>query len=192
MGDEEISHPSLASLAEEARASILVACWSRLGLKVKTPRARRLLGTGLEVVCVVCQGDLCEQVPVHIPFVGGKHVRKAADVHALHDLLPPPSPDASLACRLLTQPIALAALGGMAILTTSCLVESGVTDTLLLPVGGRANGWFVLYAAVAAHAVEAVVAARITSRLPDGSLGAALRWACLVLLTGFPVLQHVL
>jgi hypothetical protein len=99
----------------------------------------------------------------------------------------------ALARRLLLQPVALLAVGGMALLTFCVAHESAYTDTLLALVGGRQPGALVLTAACAAHVGEAMIAHHnVATRLRAGTGAEQLAWCLLVMLVGFPVLRHVL
>ena len=99
----------------------------------------------------------------------------------------------ALARRLLLQPVALLAVGGMALLTFCVAHESSFTDTLLALVGGRQPGALVLTAACAAHVGEAMIAHHnVATRLRAGTGAEQLAWCLLVMLVGFPVLRHVL
>ena len=121
----------------------------------------------------MCDGDTCEMV-------------KSA-VSPPTALMTP-----ALARRLLLQPVALLAVGGMALLTFCVAHESSFTDTLLALVGGRQPGALVLTAACAAHVGEAMIAHHNVATRLRISAAPALAWCLLVMLVGFPVLRHVL
>ena len=122
----------------------------------------------------MCDGDTCEMV-------------KTA-VSPPTALMTP-----ALARRLLLQPVALLAVGGMALLTFCVAHESAFTDTLLALVGGRQPGALVLTAACAAHVGEAMIAHHnVATRLRAGTGAEQLAWCLLVMLVGFPALRHVL
>ena len=122
----------------------------------------------------MCDGDTCEMV-------------KTA-VSPPTALMTP-----ALARRLLLQPVALLAVGGMALLIFCVAHESAFTDTLLALVGGRQPGALVLTAACAAHVGEAMIAHHnVATRLRAGTGAEQLAWCLLVMLVGFPILRHVL
>ena len=150
-------------------AAVLVAAWDLHGFHVQRPKY-----AGGELSCVVCDGDTCEMV-------------KTA-VSPPEALMTP-----ALARRLLLQPVALLAVGGMALLTFCVAHESAFTDTLLALVGGRQPGALVLTAACAAHVGEAMIAHHnVATRLRAGTGAEQLAWCLLVMLVGFPALRHVL
>jgi hypothetical protein len=150
-------------------AAVLVAAWTLHGFHVQRPK----YADG-QLSCVVCDGDTCEMV-------------KTA-VSPPTALMTP-----ALARRLLLQPVALLAVGGMALLTFCVAYESAFTDTLLALVGGRQPGALVLTAACAAHVGEAMIAHHnVATRLRAGTGAEQLAWCLLVMLVGFPVLRHVL
>ena len=150
-------------------AAVLVAAWTLHGFHVQRPK----YADG-QLSCVVCDGDTCEMV-------------KTA-VSPPTALMTP-----ALARRLLLQPVALLAVGGMALLTFCVAHESAFTDTLLALVGGRQPGALVLTAACAAHVGEAMIAHHnVATRLRAGTGAEQLAWCLLVMLVGFPVLRHVL
>ena len=73
------------------------------------------------------------------------------------ELLPPAPPDAAVCRMLLLQPLALLAMGGMALLGGSIAFETAATDAWLFLLGGRGSIWprVVFAAAALAHAAEA-------------------------------------
>ena len=135
-------------------AAVLVAAWTLHGFHVQRPK----YADG-QLSCVVCDGDTCEMV-------------KTA-VSPPTALMTP-----ALARRLLLQPVALLAVGGMALLTFCVAHESAFTDTLLALVGGRQPGALVLTAACAAHVGEAMIAHHnVATRLRAGTVaGGKLGW----------------
>ena len=192
----DVSVEALRLLSEQARASLLVESQRRYGLDVKLPSVTRVYTTAVQVSCVVCDGGSCRRSTFRIPFVDGMSVRRADELRGVPLLLPHPTPDFSLAVRLLTQPLAIAAICGVTLLTY-CLVSppTAGTDALLRLVGGRASDMpvLVLLCAHAAHVVEAAIAFFEARRLvPSIGLAGAMRWSGLVLLVGYPVLRHVL
>ena len=191
-----VSDEARRLLTERARASLLVESQRRYGLDVKLPSVTRVLTTAVEVSCVVCEGSTCRRATFTVPYVDGMSVRRADEVRGVPLLLPHPAPDLSLSVRLLTQPLAITAVCGMALLTY-CLLSppTAGTDALLGLIGGRASAMpvLVLIGAHAAHLVEASIALFVARRLePSMGLGGAMRWALLVFLVGYPVLRHVL
>ena len=140
--------------------------------------------------CIQCTGDLCTPCTVTVPL--SRTIKAAAELSPA--LLPSAALDANLTVKMLTQPLTLMAVGGMALLTYCVVVSNSVTDVLLMLIGGRDSSMpmLVLICANIAHAVEAFIALVVCMRLPRCGLGGALGWAALVLLSGFPILRHVL
>ena len=182
----------LKVVSEEARAALLVACMRAHGMHIKGPiRAKHVFMDCVHVSCIVCSGDLCTPKTVRIPL--SRNI-KLTEIPHIPVLLPPPVPDMALLIQLLTQPIAMLALGGMLLLSYAVYVQNAVTDQLLALVGGRESGvpTFLFYAAWIAHAVESFVAWVVAVRLKNCTIWGALRWSVPAFLVGFPVLSQVL
>ena len=161
---------------------LLVTCWSKLGLGAQRPTLRRVPSNPSvqEVQCILCVGDVCERRSFRVQAQEGKPVLSTA-------------PDARLVCRLLTQPLALLAVGGMALLAACCAFHSTPTDAILSLVGGRQWAWTIFYCACLAHAIEGGFAFVGCLRAPLRlSMPASLCWSCLVCVVGFPCLRFVL
>ena len=190
MTEIAIGPAALSALSTEARAAIIVAAQRRHGLDVKQPRVKRVLSNALEASVVVCDGEVCTPTTVRLAL--SRPIRDVGDLDS--SLLPGPMLDAVLARRLLSQPLAMVALIGTALLTCSLAVENAATDALLSLIGGRASGlpMRVCIGAWVAHAVEAAIALVTMLRTPNCGAAGALPWAALTLLVGFPVLRHVL
>ena len=94
---------------------------------------------------------------------------------------------------MLWQPLALLVLAGMTAFAALLFVPTAQGDTVLLLVGGREGGaWLVAYAAVLAHVLEAALAARVLARLRKVcDARSALLWLFGTLLMGFPVLRFL-
>ena len=155
-------------------AALTVAVWDEAGLHASHVQAKGTTDGVLHAAYTICQGDLCERKSLHVP---------AASLSG--------APSLRLTHRMLTQPVALAAVGGMILLTTCCLVVSEETNRLLDLVGGREWGWFILFAALAAHAFEGFIAFIQCLRVGFG-FAAAVQWGVLTSVTGFPILRWVL
>ncbi|EOD26615.1 hypothetical protein EMIHUDRAFT_254472, partial [Emiliania huxleyi CCMP1516] len=168
-----------------AAGSLRVACWKQCGLSAKQLRVTRVLVDAVEVVCVAGHG--CAPVTARVSFTHGQTIRDAGAMPVVPELLPPAVPDAAVCRMLLLQPLALLAMGGMALLGGSIAFETAATDAWLFLLGGRGSIWpRVVFAAAAG------VALRIALGLPNVGLGGALRWCGLTFLVGFPVLRHCL
>mmetsp|Transcript_34827 Transcript_34827/g.111858 ORF Transcript_34827/g.111858 Transcript_34827/m.111858 type:complete len:208 (-) Transcript_34827:99-722(-) len=187
-----VGAPALVLLTAQAAGSLRVACWKQCGLSAKQLQVTRVLVDAVEVVCVAGYG--CAPVTVRVSFTHGQTIRDAGAMPVVPELLPPAAPDAAVCRMLLLQPLALLAMGGMALLGGSIAFENAATDAWLSLLGGRGSIWprVVFAAAVLAHAAEAGVALRIALGLPNVGLGGALRWCGLTFLVGFPVLRHCL
>ena len=207
---------TLEALSQQHHAALLTSCWRKVDtLDVSRARIEGVYGVEdfedpnnrcgmLEVSCIVDGHRLHLKGPRMLALVHGYHkvgpnsvahaVRPAyhigggasKGVGGLPDLslirLPPPLADAQIVRLLLTQPLALAAMLGMGMLMAICLVS---------PAAPQALHW-LLIAACAAHALEALFALYIAMgelKLPPF---AAARWAAVVLLVGFPCLRWLL
>mmetsp|Transcript_30099 Transcript_30099/g.49837 ORF Transcript_30099/g.49837 Transcript_30099/m.49837 type:complete len:194 (+) Transcript_30099:163-744(+) len=180
---------------DNLRACFLVHAWKTFG----TFDVKNLVVTaaspdlnGFSARCLVCKADACE---VHTLFIHCPLSIASDKVHLWRRVEYVAVPDARLAVLLLLQPLALAAMGGMALLAVCLFVQTDATDALLRLIGGRETPWptVVFVAAHAAHFVEAAIAWRLATRLPGCiNRGLAWRWCGLVFLVGFPVLRRVL
>ena len=150
--------------------ALTVQVWSVSGL-----HASQFHFKGGAATYIVCSGVVCEKKTIKVPAV--EQLTGA--------------PDFCLVCRLLKQPVALLAVGGMLFLTYCCAVESVLTNLALSLVNGRTMGWFILAAACIAHLAEAAYAVAVCRRL-GFSPGATARWVACCALVGYPVLQFVL
>ena len=86
-------------------AEQMVAVWSEFGLG-----ASHMKVSGAEIVFTVCQGDVCERKSMRAPAVATG------------------APNMRLLGRLYAQPLALLAVGGMALLTL-CICVSKCTES---------------------------------------------------------------
>jgi hypothetical protein len=153
-------------------ASDLCVAMSEAGLGV-VPSVKVDEKSG-DIAYTVCQGDLCERRKVKAGSGAGQ-------------------PDGRLVWRLLTQPIALAAIFGMALLAAITCFDAGATgDALLSLVGGRDNGRLILKYACYAHIGEGLVALVLSAGPLGFSPAAACRFWVLVTIVGFPILHHEL
>lgn len=150
-----VGAPALVLLTAQAAGSLRVACWKQCGLSAKQLRVTRVLVDAVEVVCVAGHG--CAPVTARVSFTHGQTIRDAGAMPVVPELLPPAVPDAAVCRMLLLQPLALLAMGGMALLGGSIAFETAATDAWLSLLGGRGSIWprVVFAAAVLAHAAEA-------------------------------------
>ena len=198
MTEINLDKTQYSTLSEEkSRAQLMIACFYAHGLDVKMVRVKRVLSNAVEVGCVACNGDLCMPQTVRIPFEDGATVKHATSLttERLCELLPANTvPTYRMMMIMLSQPLAIMAIGGMALLTLCVGYENDVTNMLLMTIGGRESGWppIVLFAAFAAHICEAIYAFTVALRFPRCHILGAYFWAYLVFLVGFPVLRHVL
>lgn len=187
-------HCILQVLSEEAFASLLLACIREHGLLTIPPiKVKSAFSDSVHVTCVVCYGKVCKQMTVRVPF--SRSIKSIAELGQHHlGLLPEPSPDRRLAMRLLMQPYALAASGGMLLLTTCVTVQSGPTDALLWLIGGRDSFVPLLLLIVGwlSHIVQALYAFVNAHYIKGCFRKGALRWAACVLVAGYPVLKFVI
>jgi hypothetical protein len=194
MPKHEVDTNALEQLTRDSYASILAACWCEHGFDVKRPRAHRVLENSLEVRVIVCEGDMCEQKVVGVPFKAGWSFADVGEaVSAVPSLLPVPAPSGVLLRKLCLQPLALLAVFGMGLLGYCCEVETPTTNALLMLVGGRRRGLQIpiLLCALLAHTVEAVIAFYLALRIRVGYRH-AMTWGILVYMAGFPVLRRLL
>lgn len=150
-------------------AEQMVAVWSEFGLG-----ASHMKVSGADVVFTLCQGDMCERKSMRAP---------AAATGA---------PDMRLLGRLYLQPLALLAVGGIALLTFCIYAESAATDQILALVGGRQIANWILGAALLAHMFEGCLAFYICLQKLKLGLVASAAWCAHVMIVGFPFLQWVL
>jgi len=118
-----VGAPALVLLTAQAAGSLRVACWKQCGLSAKQLRVTRVLVDAVEVVCVAGHG--CAPVTVRVSFTHGQTIRDAGAMPVVPELLPPAVPDAAVCRMLLLQPLALLAMGGMALLGGSIAFETG-------------------------------------------------------------------
>ena len=108
--------------------------------------------------------------------------------------LPPAAPDAALAARLLTQPLAVAAMAINALIIALLCFDNAATFALLQPFGGRraVGGALnaIMLAVLPSYAVAMVWAHSAATAIGSGGFG-SLIWALLALLGGFPVCRHL-
>lgn len=191
---------SATRIGSDLRPTLLAACWASFGLRSEQVRIKNITPDSIVVSCMLCNGDMCVQQAVAIAVPGPPlmSMKDALERHEKAALLKPPSMSAALALRLLATPLALLAIGGMLALAYCCYEVTSSTDLVLSLLGGRGHAWLVLYAAAAAHALEAAYAFRLlTAARPAGERPCAMGWlraipfALLVFLCGFPVLRFV-
>ncbi len=189
----EASDKQLATLALDARGSILVTAWSELDLSAKDPKVVKLFPNAIEASCVTCTGDVCSRKTFKVPLDQGMAIYNSSSLPLVSLFLPRAVPNGKLGLRLLKQPLAIAAIAGMLLLAACVLIEAPLTDKLLTLVGGRDGyAWPLLRIACAMHCIEAIVALYISATLPRGEVAYSMQWALLVLLAGYPVLRFVL
>ena len=151
-------------------AEQMVAVWSEVGLGATHMSAK----DDGDVIFMLCQGDVCERRRVRVPPAATG------------------APDMRLLGRLYTQPLAMLAVGGMALLALCICVQSATSDQILALTGGRAIGQWILGAALAAHALEGCLAFYICKQKLELPLAASAGWCVHVMIVGFPLLQWVL
>ena len=187
-------------------ASLLQHSWEHAGLGAQRPALRSIDESGnLIVACTVCQGDMCTVRPFCVQTAASSAAEAEGRLDELLILQPP---SLRLVGRLLTQPLAIAAVGGMALLAALvALAESWAPAAIPLRLlgspllsGTSHNGAAALVAAVVAHVGEALYALHLCGYGPLGSASggaagglrmsgpAASIWAALVLVVGGPVL----
>ena len=132
------------------------------------------------VVYTLCSGDTCERKTLEAKLAVQPNV---------------PAPDARLIVRLFTQPLSVGFTCGLLLLIFCVLdfVPPTVSEPLLGLVGGPSGGWFIVYAASAAHVLEGTFALVTCLRAPlSFSLGAACVWCAITTILGFTSLMHLL
>eukprot|EP00930_Biecheleria_cincta_P059923 TRINITY_DN45635_c0_g1_i1.p1 TRINITY_DN45635_c0_g1~~TRINITY_DN45635_c0_g1_i1.p1 ORF type:complete len:183 (-),score=16.49 TRINITY_DN45635_c0_g1_i1:262-810(-) len=94
--------------------------------------------------------------------------------------------------RLMTQPLAIAAMLGMVALGYACCADSPVSNMLLTPLGGRNIGIVILVVAVILHLAESVYCFFVIKQNLQQSVGAAMAWSFYAACVGWPVTRRVL
>lgn len=150
-------------------AEQMVAVWSEAGLGASHMKAK----ADGEVQFTLCQGEVCERKSLRLANATG-------------------APDGRLLKRLYTQPLALLAVGGMALLMACIRVENTASDQILSLVGGRDTAQWILCAAFLAHAFEGFLALYICQQKLELGLAVSATWGFHVAVVGFPILRWVL
>lgn len=163
-----------------------LALWSHIGFDATRPRVTSVSWVPepkVRVSFIHCKDGACTEKSCSLVLCKG---------YTKLDEALSAAPDARLTRRLLTQPLALLLLGGLALLGMCLLLQSQGTESFLEAVlGGREVAWWIFKWAYLAHMVEACCAVLLLKKACAIPTMDALHWGCLVAFVGYPVTRRV-